>query len=1224
MKFTSAIQVLNVAAPFGSTASGSATLTLEAPTATTRTLRVQIDASGLEDLTGIGGIHVAHIHGQFEGNASRPFLQQGDGPFFDGAGGDAANSILPTLADSDVDGDGFLNFLEGRPNYGPVVLNLTSEQLPAAPDGVPPLTNFLNLATAGEISPAELFPSGTEFVLDTTYTFDLADPDQARQFNNLMPLDAREIVIHGLTIPTATSNAIDAAAMGTAPPGADLGNGESFRITAPVAAGTIQAAANAPLSAQFVALTDDNELVSFSAVSPEDATLTTITGVDGAVLGIDTRPANSLIYGITDADSIYTIDPTSGAATLVSTLSQPFQGDVVSGFDFNPVADQLRLVGANDQDFRINVDTGAVTVDGDLAFAVGDANAGANPTVTAAAYTNAVAAPSTTQLYDIDAALDTLLLQNPPNDGTLVTIGDLGFDFDTVGGFDIVSAAEGNNTAFAVSDSTLYSVDLQTGAATSLGSIGGITGRALQGLTATAATLTPPTAAGTRFVALTDNNVLQAFDGGSPDAATSTPVTGLDGDLLGIDVRPANGLVYGITTSSNIYIIDPATGVATFISALDTPFQGDSVSGFDFNPVADRLRLVGANDQDFRINVDTGAVTVDGDLAFAVGDANQGTDPTVTAAAYTNAIADPSTTQLYDIDAALDTLLLQSPPNDGTLLTVGSLGVDFGTLGGFDIVTAQEGNNAAFAVSNSTLYSVDLQSGAATAQGQIGDGSDNITGFTALPDAPALNLNTQFTALAENNQLVTFNANSVGDSVTTSVAGVNGTLIGIDTRPSNGLVYGITTTNDVYTINAATGAATFVSALDTPFQGAVSGFDFNPVADRLRLVGDNDQDFRINVDTGEVTVDGDLAFAPGDANQGTDPTVTAAAYTNAIADPSTTQLYDIDAALDTLLLQSPPNDGTLVTVGSLGVDFGTVGGFDIVSTAEGSNTAFAASNSTLYAIDLQTGAATNLGMIGAVDGLDILGLTSTTAIFNPGTGTLGDDTITGTEGDDTLRGNDGNDIIFGLGGNDIIFGGRGDDTINGGDGDDTLRGLAGSDRVVGRNGDDNLRGNGGDDIMRGNLGDDILVGGKGNDRLNGGANDDILRGAKGNDVLRGSSGSDLLLGGQGNDRLFGGVGRDTLRADAGNDRLDGGFANDIIRTGAGNDRIVLRAGDGTDTIFRFNAQGNDRILLEDISFGQLSLEVDGRNTAIVFGDETLAVVVNNTSLAAGDFSTISA
>jgi hypothetical protein len=42
------------------------------------------------------------------------------------------------------------------------------------------------------------------------------------------------------------------------------------------------------------------------------------------------------------------------------------------------------------------------------------------------------------------------------------------------------------------------------------------------------------------------------------------------------------------------------------------------------------------------------------------------------------------------------------------LLTVGSLNVDFGPLGGFDIVTDESGKDRAFAASGSTLYTIDL------------------------------------------------------------------------------------------------------------------------------------------------------------------------------------------------------------------------------------------------------------------------------------------------------------------------------------------------------------------------------------------------------------------------------------------------------------------------------------------------------------------------------------
>ncbi|NEP16452.1 MAG: hypothetical protein F6J97_06045 [Leptolyngbya sp. SIO4C1] len=239
--YTADLDTLN--ADFGSTASGFATLTLDQPSEFIRTIRVQMTVTGLEDTTSFGGVHVAHIHGQFAGNATRPLFDQGNGPFFEGTGGTPVDSVVPTLANDDVDGDGYLNFIEGRPAYGPVVLNLSSEQQPAPPAGVPPLTQFLTRVGAGEINPAELFPSGTELNLDTTYTFDLSDPDQARQFNNIGPLEKREIVAHGLTVPAAISDPIDAVVAangGGAPTGVPLGDGRVFRITAPVAAGTIR------------------------------------------------------------------------------------------------------------------------------------------------------------------------------------------------------------------------------------------------------------------------------------------------------------------------------------------------------------------------------------------------------------------------------------------------------------------------------------------------------------------------------------------------------------------------------------------------------------------------------------------------------------------------------------------------------------------------------------------------------------------------------------------------------------------------------------------------------------------------------------------------------------------------------------------------------------------------------------------------------------------------
>lgn len=248
----------------------------------------------------------------------------------------------------------------------------------------------------------------------------------------------------------------------------------------------------------LIGLTNDNTLVGFDSNSPSTINTVQVTGVNGTLLGIDFRPANGLLYGITNTNNLYTINPGTGAATFASTLSVPFTGGIRSGVDFNPAADRLRVVGNNDQNLRINVDTGATISDGTLAYAAGDPNFGVNPIITAAAYTNSFPGPGgggrTTQLFDIDSNLDTLVLQSPPNAGTLNTIGSLGIDFSPTGGFDIFTDANGVNNAFAASDSVLYTIDLSTGAATSVGTIGG--SRSFVGLAATNAVPEPGSVTG--------------------------------------------------------------------------------------------------------------------------------------------------------------------------------------------------------------------------------------------------------------------------------------------------------------------------------------------------------------------------------------------------------------------------------------------------------------------------------------------------------------------------------------------------------------------------------------------------------------------------------------------------------------------------------------------------------------------------------------------------------
>lgn len=236
-------------------------------------------------------------------------------------------------------------------------------------------------------------------------------------------------------------------------------------------------------------------------------------------------------------------------------------------------------------------------------------------------------------------------------------------------------------------------------------------------------------AAAVSLVGLTEDNSLVLFDSNNPTITSTVSVTGVDGSLLGIDRRPANNLIYGLTTTNNIYTINPFTGAASFVSTLSLPFNGGTISGVDFNPVPDRLRVVGDNDQNYRINVETGAVILDGTL-------NPG-DPNITAAAYTNADNDPATgTTLYTVDYISDALFIQNPPNDGTQVLVGSLGFDISSAAGFDIFTANGVNTAFLAAtptsaSGSNLYTINLDTGAATLVDSISS-DQRLIGLTSV------------------------------------------------------------------------------------------------------------------------------------------------------------------------------------------------------------------------------------------------------------------------------------------------------------------------------------------------------------------------------------------------------------------------------------------------------------------------------------------------------------
>lgn len=194
-------------------------------------------------------------------------------------------------------------------------------------------------------------------------------------------------------------------------------------------------------------------------------------------------------------------------------------------------------------------------------------------------------------------------------------------------------------------------------------------------------------------------------------------------------------------------------------------------------------------------------------------------------------------------------------------------------------------------------------------------------------------------AVTQDGRLICFNDNRPGKSRTIgTISGLqtDTALLGIDYRVANNGLYGLGDKGGVYKVDDTTGAATLASRITVALDGTSAGVDFNPVADRMRVTTSNGQNLRVNVDTGETTVDTALSY-PG--TPGTPLGVTGAAYTNNDADPDTgTTLFDIDTLQDQIVLQSPPDNGLLVPTGKLKKGTDATIGFDIYSRIKGGTT----------------------------------------------------------------------------------------------------------------------------------------------------------------------------------------------------------------------------------------------------------------------------------------------
>ena len=448
---------------------------------------------------------------------------------------------------------------------------------------------------------------------------------------------------------------------------------------------------------------------------------------------------------------------------------------------------------------------------------------------------------------------------------------------------------------------------------------------------------------------ITRSNELVAFNASTPGTSSKNAITGLVAGetLMSIDYRPSTGELYALSSASKLYIINTTTFAAHVVNATPfTPAISGTVFSIDFNPTVDRLRLVSNNGQNLRLNPETGIVAAT-DMAI-----NGGASPAISGIAYTNSRAGAATTMFLALDQVTAKLYEVNPPNNGTLVEKGNLGIAFTGQIAFDISPDNSAALVAAKVNSvNTLYLLDIASGKAT---KIANTREELIDI-AIPTEPVA-----YSVDAANNLLI-YNPETTSPSVTSKpITGLQAaeTIQGIDFRPLNGQLYALGSTSRLYTINAASGAAAQVGTaiFSTLLNGTDFGFDFNPTVDRIRVVSNLGQSMVLNPTDGTVA-----SVSPG-INPGL-PMVTSAAYSNNFAGATTTVFYVLDHNADRLYTQSPATS-TITDIGPLGVNIDAANGFDIGSTTGKAYLATTVGGvNRIYSVNLSNGATTSMGML---------------------------------------------------------------------------------------------------------------------------------------------------------------------------------------------------------------------------------------------------------------------
>lgn len=250
---------------------------------------------------------------------------------------------------------------------------------------------------------------------------------------------------------------------------------------------------------------------------------------------------------------------------------------------------------------------------------------------------------------------------------------------------------------------------------------------------------TPPTPSTTfdetAYALTMGGNALAVF-GSAGDARLE--VSGLNDNttLLGLDYRPADGLIYLLGSDGQLYTLGTGEGAVAALTVVGTPQDYGDLSGgvaFDVNPQLDALRVIASSDgRNFVTDPDTGMTTEYTPSAYESGNPA----PKVLATAYNNSVSpfpEAAITTQYSLEAVQNSYAVQAK-NEGTLTTLGTLELDLTEFAGLDISGA---TGTAYALLNvegvQKLYTVSVRDAALT---KLDTDVTGLADLTIVPELP--------------------------------------------------------------------------------------------------------------------------------------------------------------------------------------------------------------------------------------------------------------------------------------------------------------------------------------------------------------------------------------------------------------------------------------------------------------------------------------------------------